>query len=121
MTKLNGKFAWLVAAACLAVFSPPAAGSAPDVNQQRLRHIGSITGDPEKDTLGYVVSVPDPQSVAPVSWSDAAGYVGTRTGNAERDTFGRALLQARTAAREPVGHLSRQASGLFRLGPNPTE
>lgn len=90
MTKLNSILGLLIGAAYLAAVSPATAGSALDGNQERPRYISTITGNPEKDTFGYVVSV---QSDAPVIWSDGTGYVGARSGHAESDTFGRKVLQ----------------------------
>jgi hypothetical protein len=112
----NLRLALPIAAAWLVTFSPATAGFAGYGDHQRPRFIGSITGDPEKDTFGCVVSVLKPQSVAPVIWSDGAGCVGRRTGYPEGDTFERAVLHARTAAGKPVGYLSHpgwQTLGLF--------
>jgi hypothetical protein len=90
MTKLDSILGLLMAAGGLAAVSPATAGSALDGNHERPRYISNITGNPEKDTFGYVVSV---QPDASVIWSDATGFVGARSGHAESDTFGRKVLQ----------------------------
>jgi len=78
------------AAAYLVLGLPVGIASAGDQSLRNPIYIGAVTGDAEKDTLGYAAGGSARQA-APVILSDDARYVGTRTGDEERDTFARVV------------------------------
>ena len=61
-------------------------------------YLDGITGDPERDTFGYVEADFDLQPRATVWLSQASQYVGARMGADEKDTFARIEVQPTLAA-----------------------
>ena len=64
----------------------------------QARYLDGITGDPEKDSFGYVEADLNLQPRAPVWLSQASQYVGARMGGDEKDTFARIEVQSTLAA-----------------------
>ena len=61
-------------------------------------YIGTITGDPEKDSFGFVAADLILKPCATVLLSEEARYVGSRTGDEEKDTFARIELRRKWTA-----------------------
>ena len=64
----------------------------------QARYLDGITGDPEKDSFGYVEADLNPQPRATVWLSQTSQYVGARMGADEKDTFARIEGQPTLAA-----------------------
>ena len=75
-----------------------AAATAENLGSPRPQYIGAVTGDPEKDSFGYIEAdlVQQPQTTV---WLSAeAHYVGLRTSDEEKDTFARVEVRPKWAA-----------------------
>jgi hypothetical protein len=64
----------------------------------QARYLDGITGDPEKDSFGYVEADLNLQPRATVWLSQTSQYVGARMGSDEKDTFARVEVQPKLAA-----------------------
>src|SRR5215218_663844 len=71
---------------------------AENVGSPLPHYIAAMTGDPEKDSFGYVAADLFQQPRATVLLSEEAHYVGLLTGDEEKDTFARVEVRPRWSA-----------------------
>jgi hypothetical protein len=90
---ITSTMAVLAAATILMASSTIESAEAP-----QARYIDPITGDPEKDSFGFMATDLNLQPRATVWLSQAGQYVGARMGTDEKDTFARVEVQPTLSA-----------------------
>jgi hypothetical protein len=91
-TRTNAGRITTIAATMAVVLSAGAAAQTVPGFSSAPAHLGEVTGDPEKDTIGFIVLGQDPCGAVP-RFSATPSWVGEMTGDAEKDTFGFTVLR----------------------------